>query len=248
MQTMADHPRARFDLWSEAVGTRMRAWRAVKKGFRLAEGDPGRCNICTYDGPLLDKPPYLQCPRCKSSNRHRLIRWALLNDSPLLNAPGARVLHFAPELSLGAMFRAWPSLRYETADLCAKGVTHNFDLVKSALDQTFDLIVANHILEHIPDDQAAMRNIARMLKPGGAAIVTVPLGGETTFEDASITDPAERARCFGADDHVRMYGLDIVDRLRAAGLRARAWTLPDDHPDVRRWAMGGETLFLCAKQ
>ena len=106
----------------------MRAWRAVKKGFSLAAGDPGRCNICTYDGPLLDKPPYLQCPRCKSSNRHRLICWTLLNDSPFLHAPGARVLHFAPELSLGALFRAWPSLRYETADLAAQGVTHNFDL------------------------------------------------------------------------------------------------------------------------
>jgi hypothetical protein len=86
-----------------------------------------------------------------------------------------------------------------------------------------------------------------MLKPGGSAIITVPLGGETTFEDWSITDPAARAQHFGADDHVRLYGLDIVDRLRAAGLQARAWTLADTHPDVSRWAMRGETLFLCAK-
>ena len=125
------------------------------------------------------------------------------------------MLHFAPELSLGALLRGWPSLRYETADLAARGVTHNFDLVRTALDQTYDLIIANHILEHIPDDGAAMSNIARMLKPGGSAIVTVPLGGKTTFEDWSITDPAARAQHFGADDHVRLYGLDIVGRKRA---------------------------------
>jgi SAM-dependent methyltransferase len=84
-------------------------------------------------------------------------------------------------------------------------------------DEYFDAIVCNHVLEHIPDDHAALSELYRVLKPGGWACIQVPFEGETTQEDLSISDPMERERRYGQQDHVRSYGKDFVLRLEAAG-------------------------------
>ena len=86
-------------------------------------------------------------------------------------------------------------------------------------DNTFDVILCNHVLEHIPDDTKAMSELYRILKPGGWGIFQIPqdLNREITYEDNTITDKVERAKIFGQYDHVRIYGRDYFDKLREIG-------------------------------
>jgi SAM-dependent methyltransferase len=136
----------------------------------------------------------------------------------VLTAP-ARVLHVAPEPCIGERLAAQPTIDYLSADLDASRAMVGMDLTHIELpDASFDVILASHVLEHIPDDVSAMRELRRVLRPGGRAILAVPMRAVTS-EDLSITDPEERRRVYGQDDHVRAYGRDGVfeQRLRAAG-------------------------------
>jgi SAM-dependent methyltransferase len=118
------------------------------------------------------------------------------------------------------------------------------------LDGVIDVILCNHVLEHIPDDRRAMAELVRVLKPGGWAVLQVPRSeAAETFEDASITDPDQRAALFGQADHVRMYGRDYPDRLRAAGFiveeHAFSQGLPLDV--VRGCGLSSEAITFCLK-
>ena len=112
---------------------------------------------------------------------------------------------------------------YETADLMQAGVTHKVDITDTKLpDAHYDVVMANHVLEHIPDDRAAMREMFRLLKPGGLALLTVPINPtRPTYEDPSVTGRPERWAHFSAHDHVRYYGIDFADRLTDGGFRGR---------------------------
>jgi SAM-dependent methyltransferase len=137
--------------------------------------------------------------------------------------PGAVVLHVAPERVLGNRLRSIPGAEYHGGDLTAEFGPERIDVTDLQFpDRSVDILVCNHVLEHVPDDREAMDEIHRVLKPDGWALLLVPdLEGDsvsqTTDEDPSITDPAERLRRFGQDDHVRRYGWDYLDRLREAG-------------------------------
>ncbi|MEO5924520.1 MAG: methyltransferase domain-containing protein [Bryobacteraceae bacterium] len=161
------------------------------------------------------------------------------------------VLHFAPEKSLKKVLANQPHLRYITTDLC-EPTDVNMDITRLAIpNDTFDAILCSHVLEHIPDDAAAMRELHRVLKPNGLAILQVPLDmqREHTYEDFSITDPAERRKHFGQEDHVRMYGRDYKTRLQAAGFQVNVdsyvKTLGPDK--AKRYGLMEEDLYLCTK-
>ena len=118
-------------------------------------------------------------------------------------------------------------------------------------DASFDLVYCSHVLEHVNDDQQALREFWRVLKPGGIAVILVPIIADTTFEDLSVTNPAERERLFGQEDHVRRYGPDVIDRLRSAGFQVQALhgsdivtTAQAQRADIDLW----EPLFLCRKE
>jgi SAM-dependent methyltransferase len=155
--------------------------------------------------------------------RHRSV-WLQLDRHPEMLIAGAVVLHVAPERVLGNRLRSIPGADYHGGDLTAEFGPERIDVTDLRFpDRSVDILVCNHVLEHVPDDRKAMVEIHRVLKPGGWALLLVPeLEGdsvsETTDEDPSITDPAERLRRFGQDDHVRRYGWDYLDRLREAGL------------------------------
>jgi SAM-dependent methyltransferase len=148
-------------------------------------------------------------------------------------------------------FRAIPGLDYLSADLDSPHAMAHMDI--TALDceaESFDTVYCSHVLEHVPDDRKAMAEIHRVLRPGGWALVQVPLSTDVTREDLSITDPRERLRLYGQRDHVRFYGLDIVERLEAAGFAVQTVKGSDlaSNEDCQRYGfLPSLTLFYCEK-
>lgn len=193
--------------------------------------------------------PNARCPRCGSLERHRLI-WLYLQKKTDLFFHPYKVLDVAPEEILQKKLRALPNLEYLSIDLESPLAMKKMDITKLELpDHSYDVIFCNHVFEHIPDDRAAMRELRRVLKPGGWAILQTPidLKREFTDEDATVTDPIERLRRFGQTDHIRIYGRDFFDRLKEAD-----WIVTRDRfvqalsrDDTSRFALDpNEELFI----
>lgn len=135
------------------------------------------------------------------------------------------MLHVAPEDIFSRVFKEQAHIDYLTADLYDPDVMVEMDIADIQYpDDTFDVIYCSHVLEHVPEDLKAMRELRRVLAPGGWAVLQVPITAEETVEDPSIADPEERERLFGQRDHVRRYGPDYVTRLKDAGLAVRTYT------------------------
>jgi len=163
--------------------------------------------------------PNVLSPGTLSLERHRLIWLYLKNETDFFESP-AKVLHMAPEKAFISRLKKLPHLDYISCDLESPLADIKADICNLPFeDASFDWILCNHVLEHIPNDQKAMQELFRVLKPGGKALLQVPLDPKrnTTFEDNSITDKAERTKIFGQYDHVRVYGLDYFDKLRKIG-------------------------------
>lgn len=160
-------------------------------------------------------------PSTLSLERHRLL-WLYLKNKTDFFTSKKSVLHFAPEQAFYKRFRKLPNLNYTTTDLNSPLADVKADICNLPFkDNQYDFILCNHVLEHIPDDNKAMQELYRVLKPGGTAILQIPqdLSRATTFEDDSITDEKERAKIFGQYDHVRIYGRDYFDKLRSIGFK-----------------------------
>jgi SAM-dependent methyltransferase len=185
------------------------------------------------------------CPRCRSHPRHRAIVLLLTRGE----LSGRRLLHFAPEPLFDRFFAERPDFERVTADLYAPAdlrldITH-MDLP----DDSLDLILCSHVLEHVPDDRAAISELHRVLRPGGSALVLTPYRPDRlTYEDPSITKPVDRMVAFGQQDHVRIYGSDLSERLREAGFEVDDRTPANlfDRETVERCELDpDEHLFLC---
>lgn len=160
-------------------------------------------------------------PSTLSLERHRLLWLYLKNKTDFFTAE-KKLLHFAPEQCFLKRFRKLKNLDYTTTDLLSPIADVKADICDLPFeDNTYDIILCNHVLEHIPDDTKAMQELYRVMKPGGYGIFQIPqdLNRTETFEDNSITDKAERAKIFGQYDHVRVYGLDYFDKLRSIGFK-----------------------------
>jgi SAM-dependent methyltransferase len=163
-------------------------------------------------------------PSTLSLERHRLLWLYLTRETDLLTRPQS-LLHVAPEQCFYARFRESELLTYTTTDLLSPLADVKADICALPFaDNSYDFILCNHVLEHIPDDFKAMQELHRVLKPGGTAILQIPLENDrdVTFEDDSITDRDERARIFGQYDHVRVYGMDYFNRLEQVGFEVAA--------------------------
>jgi SAM-dependent methyltransferase len=168
------------------------------------------------------------CPECGALERHRL-QWLYLRERTNIRSARLRLLHFAPEPYLQKLLRALPNLDYVSADLRSPRADLLTDILALPVaSDRFDVVLCSHVLEHVPDDRAAMRELLRVMKPGGWGVIQVPIGPrrETTFEDWSVTSEADRERVFGQLDHVRIYGTDYYDRLREAGFDVEQVPLP----------------------
>lgn len=158
-------------------------------------------------------------PGTMSLERHRLL-WLFLKEKTDFFTTNKKVLHVAPEQCFYKRFRKQKNINYLTTDLYSPLADVKADICDLPFqDNSYDVILCNHVLEHIEDDQKAMRELFRVLKPGGFGIFQVPqeLERATTYEDWSITSPEERRKHFGQYDHVRVYGRDYFDKLRSVG-------------------------------
>ena len=197
------------------IGRRLRAF--------LLRGSRFHCPLCAANyrrfRPAGDPPrENAVCPGCASLERHRLLWMALEKQwrKGVLRV-GDRMLHIAPELVLAKKFEQRFG-DYVSIDLDDGRAMEAMDVTALTFgDEYFDAIVCNHVLEHVPDDRTAISELYRVLKPGGWGSIQVPMRGEVTHEDPSVTDAEERRRLYGQDDHVRQYGSDFINRLRDAG-------------------------------
>lgn len=194
------------------------------------------------------------CPHCLSLERHRLLWLWLARETDLMEGK-KRLLHIAPEVCL--MRHLKPCYRgnegnYLTADLESPLSDLHFDIQQIPLEEnSFDVVICNHLMEHVADDRLAMRELHRILRPGGWGVLLSPveLERETTFEDDSITDPEERTRIFGQYDHRRIYGNDFAKRLQEAGFAVEdldyAASLSDE--ERTRFALPADHIYVVRK-
>lgn len=181
------------------------------------------CNICgeTNKFRRFAGRKRVVCPVCKSKERHRLLMHYIANESRLAREK-LDVLHFSPETAEEDFLRKLENLHYVTADYLHKEELR-LDLTALELpDESWDVLIVYHILEHIVEDQKAMNEMFRVLRPGGFAILQVPIDADRKdiYEDASIVDDKGRAKAFGQKDHVRRYSSSgFQERLEKAGFR-----------------------------
>jgi len=188
-------------------------------------GNQVECPVC--NGRFRKLLPYgynkvrenALCPQCFSLERHRLLWLYLKSRTDFFSSP-LKVLHLAPEQCFYKRFRKMENLTYITADLESPLADVKLDAQEMPFgDHEFDVVICNHVLEHVPDDRKAIREIYRVLKQNGFAILQVPTDycAEKTYEDSSITDPSDREKHFRQKDHYRLYGRDYLNRLAEAG-------------------------------
>lgn len=193
------------------------------------------------------------CPNCQSLERHRLI-WLYLKERTDFFSSPKKVLHIAPEACFIPRFEKFHGSGYITADIESPLAKVKMDIHQIPFeDNHFDFALCNHVLEHVRDDIQAMSEIRRVLKPGGFAILQVPFFPplpDTTFEDPTITDPREREKAFGQDDHVRKYGKDYTQRIERAGLQAFEEHFASERTPEQAFKNGiafGEVLYCAVK-
>ena len=218
------------------LGGAYESWRSTVAKRRLLQslrGDAVECNVCGWRGSRFTDDawhPGTICPVCRSQVRHRMFvalldglagddcnGWSLVVDKD--------VLHFAPEIQLRERIQKI-ARTYVTADFDHRDCDLKLDMssMPTVPDASFDVVIACDVLEHVPDDRAAMRELKRILRPGGTAVLTVPQKDppSRTDEDSSITAPSEREARFGQKDHLRIFGDDFSDRLAAANFTVTA--------------------------
>ncbi len=206
----------------------------------------------TQGGTSLKVRSLGYCPRCNSKARHRRW-WLFLQQNTNLFKDNLRLLHVSPNYCLSRQFAKLPNLDYVGVDNHHhRNISLNMLLPETPiLSETFDAIICMHVLEHIQEDRKAIQELYRVLKPGGWAGISTPIRlDQKTYEDPTITSPAERERAFGETVHVRYYGYDLVNRLEEAGFRVKMYPGKDVDPQsVKKYGLrDDENIFICTKQ
>lgn len=198
-------------------------------GFKAKDFSPIGLDI-----PVLEEKKVIgagrrngKCYKCGSIDRERLIYIYLKNIINIFDNKKIRILHLAPEKNLSKMLMKSGFEKYICGDLFTEGYSYpdyvqNMNVLNIPYEsEFFDMIICNHLLEHVPADAKAMAELFRVLKPDGKAILQVPISknSDKTFEDFTVTNPKDREVVFGQFDHVRIYGQDYADRLSAVGFK-----------------------------
>ena len=202
-----------------------------------------------YGPKLTDN---VQCPRCYSQNRHRLLQIYLKNRTNFFK-DNLKILDIAPTVLFQEMCKNLTNIDYISADISSPLAMLRMDITNISLaDNLFDCIICYHVLEHILDDQRAMRELFRVLKPGAWAILQSPVDNnrDKTFEDQTIISPDEREHAFCQHDHVRIYGRDYKDRLEKAGFVVNVDNYVEKLGEraIKKFGlMRDENIYFCTK-
>lgn len=208
------------------------------------------CPMCNYHGVFISvgRPTRwdARCTQCGSRERHRLT-WLWLTEFGKNKFEGKRIIHFAPEKIW--MKKMKGQSNYETADLYQKNVTHQEDMTKLSFpDNSYDVVMCHHVLEHLEDDAKAMKELFRILKTGGIAVLSVPINTSRhkTYENKDIVNPAMRRKCFGGTDHLRYYGMDFADKLSDVGFKVDTFRLPEED-ETKYGLLNNEFIYIARK-
>ena len=229
--------------------------REKKQYYRY--GIENYCPVCekaSYFVPFGILPrPKARCPHCGSLERHRLLWLFWKKKTTLFDEVQKKILHIAAEPCFESRLKTrfndnYPN--YLTADLYDLNAMVTMDITDIHYpDESFDVIICNHVLEHVPDDIKAMSEFYRVLKHNGWAVLLVPIANlDKTYEDFSITTEAGRLEAFGQGDHVRKYGRDYIDRLKSIGFNVT--TIPSSElassEEITKMNIDRE-IFYCTK-
>ena len=196
------------------------------------------------------------CPICHSGDRERLV-YLFFKDRYFVENKDKHIklLHIAPEPNLSKYLMTHKDVEYTAGDKRCEGYAYpdyvlDVDIMdmRNLADNTYDVVVCNHVLEHVPDDIVAMKELKRVLKINGFAVLQVPyaINLEKTFEDKSIVSPEKRFEVYGQSDHVRLYGKDYPERLKQAGFKVEVLGIARNYP--KKFGLNpNEELFLCHK-
>lgn len=223
------------------------------------KGNNVECPVCeksfrkflSYGSNVAHRDNVL-CPYDLTLERHRLM-WIYLKNKSNFFTDQLSVMHIAPEQCFHGKFKKQKNLNYTTGDLVSPIADLHFDLHKIPLeDNQYDVIFCNHVLEHVEDDHQCMKELHRIMKPGGWGIFQVPIDSTRTetYEDPTITTPEEREKHFWQYDHVRLYGLDYPDKLRAAGFDVEIYDYHKDLPEeqAKRYRLQPDELLYVVKK
>lgn len=197
------------------------------------------------------------CPSCLALERHRLL-WLYLERETELFSQTPKLLHIAPEVCIMKYLKRQyaaqnQKVNYITADLESPLADLHFDVQQIPLaDDSMEVILCNHIMEHVADDRQAMRELYRIMKPEGWGVILSPVERDraVTYEDDSITDPEERNRIFGQYDHRRIYGVDYAERLSSAGFDVEAvdYICNFTSDEQSKYALTNEVIYVVRKR
>jgi SAM-dependent methyltransferase len=236
----------------------MRSWKQIKRGLerRLLPtwyglGNRVTCCYCGWTGSRFlpagaSRAPNRLCPRCGSLERYRSLWLYLQQQGVLQGNTRIKLLDIAPRPCFRNFCRQQTHLTYVGSDLDSPEAMVHSDLTQMGMaDKSWDVIVCFHVLEHIPEDYAALAEIRRLLKPTGFALLMVPIKGAKTFEDPTVPLEAYE-RVYGQVDHVRICGLDYEERMVKSGLTVQRIDLFQHFPPatVSRYALYGDDQYL----
>ncbi len=226
----------------------------------VLKGDNVECPVCEKSFKKFLPYGYndhqrenVLCPYDLTLERHRLM-WVYLKTKSNFFTDDLKVMHIAPEQCFYKTFRKQKNIDYTTGDLESPLADLHFDLHKIPLeDNQYDVIFCNHVMEHVENDLQCLKELLRIMKPGGWGVFQVPIDTtrDTTYEDASITDPKEREKHFWQYDHVRLYGTNYPDVLRSAGFEVEEYDYRKelDEETYNRYRFHeGEMLYIVRKK
>lgn len=238
---------------------------SIKKKLLLLKhsGSKLECPICGYQaknflsGGLHTKRKNAKCPKCGSVERQRILWKYISEKSELKDKPHLNILHFAPEESLAKKLKQYFK-NYKTSDFGTNKSDFNFDLMAvNCQDNTWDCVICFHVLEHVENDIRGMKEIYRILKQGGQAFIQIPIWpseSHPTYENPLITDSRDRKINYGQEDHLRIYGLDVADRLKSAGFNVSPIRYKEvfSSEEINRFGLENssgisEVFFICEK-
>ena len=222
-------------------------------------GSTYHCNCCERNfGHFLPKGNVrrenAQCPYCGSLERSRVLDFYLDKELNIYGQSQMKILHFAPEACLKKKLSLLDAT-YIDGDINPALADHLIDITNISYPENyFDLIICSHVLGHIPDEQKAIRELQRVLKQDGRALImtVIDLNRIDTYEDKNATTPAVKLKAYGEDDLVRLHGKDFVDRLERAGFKVDPidYRLTFTEVDQEKFRLGNgarEMIFSCTK-